>query len=762
MASQTFDMGNYIDLGEFNRFGWRISPRPLIDTDLVENGAEAYLHGIELNRGTGRVRLFTAPTATDEQGFAGPDLTTEIEDNGILTIEAGSQTLVLDGLGDTTEPYFWIPSNSAEVIAFANAVSVGTTGTLTIDDGSNQPPTVTIDTAPTTVDAGATLSLNATVSDPGDTYDLLWTGSGTFTPATAEDPSWVAPSPTSQTTYTLTLTATDSGGLEGTDTVDITVRAVDTTPVLPAVADQSGFVGIAYSFTFPTATSGEGPLSYSITGNLPSGLSFNTNNRVLSGTPTTVQTRSLTYRVEDADGDTDSDAFTFTVANPLLLSDSDDTGLEVDAKALLVAGQAGTVSTGFFYRDADRGGTDEPLDGELGLGADESLISGFRRRATNVLQLNDNDNPVTFDISAYFDTGGAGNDLTIYLQTLDGGEVSFLVAGNVDTRNAGQVRFDLPADAQTLLDNLASGDRWIFKAARPAAVAVDYTVNAGDLTFAFSIPLPTVTHTARIPDDHTVNAGDAAFAFALPQPTVTYTPRVPDAHAVNAGDAEWLFALPQPTVTHTLRIPDDYAVDAGDVDWAVETPQPTVTYTPDVTVPDDVVVDIGNAVSTANLIVWSDDVDLGSNFDRDGMGQTLTQTIMYFSGAQAGTVNVSIIGTNDRFTAAFEATGRFIFEASDGEMLEIQIADADMSEPYTWIPANSQQVIDFANHVRGLTDRSATLTLSLRVGGVNAGDVTFAFVLPQPTVTHTARVPDSHTVNAGDAVPGRSRCRNPE
>ena len=132
IPSQTFDMGNYIDLGEFNRFGWRISPRPLIDTDLVENGAEAYLHGIELNRGTGRVRLFTAPTATDEQGFAGPDLTTEIEDNGILTIEAGSQTLVLDGLGDTTEPYFWIPSNSAEVIAFANAVSVGTTGTLTI------------------------------------------------------------------------------------------------------------------------------------------------------------------------------------------------------------------------------------------------------------------------------------------------------------------------------------------------------------------------------------------------------------------------------------------------------------------------------------------------------------------------------------------------------------------------------------------------------------------------------------------------------
>ena len=141
------------------------------------------------------------------------------------------------------------------------------------------------------------------------------------------------------------------------------------------------------------------------------------------------------------------------------------------AKALLVASAPGAfnaIDIVWIYEDADRGGTDEPLDGEMGLGADESLISGVRRRTATVLQLNDNDNPVSFDISAYFDVGGAGNDLTLYLQTLDGGEVSFPVAGNVDPRNAGQVRFTLPADAQTLLDNLATGDRWIFKAARAA------------------------------------------------------------------------------------------------------------------------------------------------------------------------------------------------------------------------------------------------------------------------------------------------------
>ena len=500
----------------------------------------------------------------DPGNEGGPNLTSSWESNaGAITLEAGGLSLVIAGpthignvSADSEEPYSWNPPTSTreDIGAFlADYVLLNTAQqdatTLTLDDGVNIAPTVTIDTGPTTIDAGATLSLNATVSDPGDTYDVLWTGSGTFTPATSEDPSWVAPSPTAQTTYTLTLTATDSGGLEGSDTVDITVRRLDTTPVLPAVADQSGFVGIAYSFTFPTATSGEGPLSYSITGNLPSGLSFNTNSRVLSGTPTTVQTRSLTYRVEDADGDTDSDAFTFTVANPLLLADSDDTGLEVDAKALLVASADGTAGN-FIYEDADRGGTDTPLDGELGLGAAETVISGIRRRTATLLQLNDDNNPVALDIGAYFSTGGAGADLTIYLQTLAGGEVSFPATASFSRID--QVRFALPAAAQTLLENLADGDRFIFKTARPAAGPTAHAVDAGNIEWAFDVPEPSVTHTSAAGTDHAVNAGDVHWAFAIPQPTVTHTV-ASGAHAVDAGDVAWAFHLPQPTVTKRGR-----------------------------------------------------------------------------------------------------------------------------------------------------------------------------------------------------------------
>ena len=138
----------------------------------------------------------------------------------------------------------------------------------------------------------------------------------------------------------------------------------------------------------------------------------------------------------------------------------------------MVASGPGTAGN-ILYADADNGGTDTPIDGELGLGADDTLISRFRRVIDAQLTLNDRDSPVALNIGAYFNTGGDGNDLTIYLQTLNDGEVSFAVADQVDATAGGNyVRFNLPADAQTLLDNLSTGDRWIFKAARPSVATV--------------------------------------------------------------------------------------------------------------------------------------------------------------------------------------------------------------------------------------------------------------------------------------------------
>ena len=62
-----------------------------------------------------------------------------------------------------------------------------------------------------------------------------------------------------------------------------------------------------------------------------------------------------------------------------------------------------------------RGGTDTPLDGELGVGEGETRITRIRTDATRI-RMNHNDVPVPLSFSEYFN--GDGSDLTIWLQIL--------------------------------------------------------------------------------------------------------------------------------------------------------------------------------------------------------------------------------------------------------------------------------------------------------------------------------------------------------
>ena len=64
--------------------------------------------------------------------------------------------------------------------------------------------------------------------------------------------------------------------------------------------------------TLPEASDGDGALSYTLEP-VPPGLSFDAADRVLSGTPTTVDVYDVTYRVADEDGDAASLSFTIAV-----------------------------------------------------------------------------------------------------------------------------------------------------------------------------------------------------------------------------------------------------------------------------------------------------------------------------------------------------------------------------------------------------------------------------------------------------------------
>ena len=171
-------------------------------------------------------------------------------------------------------------------------------------------------------------------------------------------------------------------------------------------------------------------------------------------------------------------AVAVTVNSPLQLSDFDTTGLDVEAAALIEASGAGTVG-GTLYADSTNGGSDTVLDGELGLGPDNTVISLIRRQSTTVLRLNDRDTPASFHIGNYFAASGDGNDLTVSLQTANDGLVTFsTLAGGA----ANAVRFTLTPNALTLLDNIASGDRFILAFTRPGAkpVAATFTAVGGN------------------------------------------------------------------------------------------------------------------------------------------------------------------------------------------------------------------------------------------------------------------------------------------
>ena len=175
-----------------------------------------------------------------------------------------------------------------------------------------------------TAASGAAVTLDGSASaDPdGDSLMFSWTQTAgaavTLAGADAVQATFTAPAQPGPLRFRLTVT--DSGGLTAEDTVTVTVR--DGVPDFGAaeVAMLSLEQGQEIEpFVLPTASGGNGVLSYSLTSSPAglAGLAFNPATRTLSGTPQTAGSYAFTYRAEDADANrTDADAasLTFQVA----------------------------------------------------------------------------------------------------------------------------------------------------------------------------------------------------------------------------------------------------------------------------------------------------------------------------------------------------------------------------------------------------------------------------------------------------------------
>ena len=114
--------------------------------------------------------------------------------------------------------------------------------------------------------------------------------------------------------YAVTVAANDGRGGIASATFTLNVQA-NNAPTAPAVANVSATAGTAFSLgLLPFTDADYDVLTYTATG-LPPGLVFAPGSRVISGTPTTVGTWTVTYSANDGRGGVTSVAFSITVGN---------------------------------------------------------------------------------------------------------------------------------------------------------------------------------------------------------------------------------------------------------------------------------------------------------------------------------------------------------------------------------------------------------------------------------------------------------------
>ena len=127
--------------------------------------------------------------------------------------------------------------------------------------------------------------------------------------------------PTTAGTSSFTVRVQDSGGQSDTQALSITINTTPPPPNPPAItttALPAGTQDLPYNQPVQ-ATGGTGALTWSLVagaGTLPAGLNLDSTTGAIAGTPTAAGTSSFTVRVQDAGGQSDTQALSITINLP--------------------------------------------------------------------------------------------------------------------------------------------------------------------------------------------------------------------------------------------------------------------------------------------------------------------------------------------------------------------------------------------------------------------------------------------------------------
>ena len=238
---------------------------------------------------------------------------------------------------------------------------------------------------------------------------------------------------------------------------------------------------------------------------------------------------------------------------PLELTDFDQAGLEVDALALIVAAAPPAV-----YADSDRGGTQTPEGGDIGIGTGETRVSRIRiQNSGQNVTLNDNDNPEALTMSDHFGASGSASPWTLYIQTDDG------VASSAQLGNVGgnYVNFQFGTEDAAILNAIAADDRFLIGFARRLLpVAAEFAGAAGSIDVAV---------TKQATPGQPVAAEFAGAAGSIDVAVTKSSPGTQPVAAEFAGAAGSIDVAVTKQATPGQPVAAEFAGAAGSIDVAV-------------------------------------------------------------------------------------------------------------------------------------------------------------------------------------------------